>query len=107
MYNGYTNYETWSVSLWIDNEQGSQEYWQEVTVLCMEENETEPKYKGGLSDALVALAVCLESEIKDNAPEVDGMYGDLLTSALDTVDWRDIAETMIETAKENAEYAAS
>jgi len=26
-YNGWTNYETWLVKLWIDNEQGSQDYW--------------------------------------------------------------------------------
>ena len=29
-YNGWSNYETWSVMLLIDNEQGSQAYWQEV-----------------------------------------------------------------------------
>ena len=25
-YNGWTNYETWLVNLWMDNEQGSQEF---------------------------------------------------------------------------------
>ena len=28
-YQGWTNYETWAVNLWLGNEQGSHEYWQE------------------------------------------------------------------------------
>ena len=27
-YNGWTNYETWAVALWIGNEPGSYEYWE-------------------------------------------------------------------------------
>lgn len=30
-YNGWVNYETWLVNLWIDNDQGEHEYWQEQT----------------------------------------------------------------------------
>ena len=29
-YNGWTNYETWVVNLWIDNEQGSQDFIRET-----------------------------------------------------------------------------
>lgn len=28
-YNGWQNYETWNVALWLDNEQGSYNYWRE------------------------------------------------------------------------------
>jgi hypothetical protein len=28
-YNGWSSYETWAVALWLDNEEGSQRYWQE------------------------------------------------------------------------------
>jgi hypothetical protein len=27
-YNGYPNYETWAIKLWIDNEKSSQDAWQ-------------------------------------------------------------------------------
>lgn len=29
-YNGYTNYPTWNVKLWIDNEEGSYNYWHDA-----------------------------------------------------------------------------
>ncbi|MFX6019113.1 hypothetical protein ABTF08_19745, partial [Acinetobacter baumannii] len=30
-YNGHYNYETWNLALWIDNDQGTHEYWREYT----------------------------------------------------------------------------
>ena len=29
-YNGWYNYETWMVNLWMDNNQGSHEMWREI-----------------------------------------------------------------------------
>ena len=29
-YNGWTNYETWAIKLWMDNDEGEYEYWQET-----------------------------------------------------------------------------
>ncbi len=37
-YNGWKNYETWSVKLWIDNDQGSEQYWNEVAQEVWEES---------------------------------------------------------------------
>jgi hypothetical protein len=36
-YNGWTNYETWNVVLWIENDESIQEYIQENDVCCYEE----------------------------------------------------------------------
>ena len=38
-YNGWKNYETWNVKLWIDNEEGSYRYWEEVAGEIWEEVE--------------------------------------------------------------------
>jgi hypothetical protein len=32
-YNGWSNYETWNVKLWMDNDEGSYNYWQCETQL--------------------------------------------------------------------------
>ena len=36
-YNGWTNYETWNVVLWIENDESIQEYIQQNDVCCYEE----------------------------------------------------------------------
>ena len=33
-YNGWKNYETWNVALWIGNEEGSYNYWRERSQEC-------------------------------------------------------------------------
>ena len=33
-YNGWTNYKSWLVALWLDNEQGSQEAAREMAMSC-------------------------------------------------------------------------
>jgi hypothetical protein len=36
-YNGWTNYETWNVVLWIENDESIQDFIQENDVCCYEE----------------------------------------------------------------------
>ena len=40
-YNGWSNYETWNVALWLDNDEGSYNYWQDRTREIAEESEPE------------------------------------------------------------------
>lgn len=53
-YNGWTNYETWNVALWLDNEQGMQEHFNERAADYVEEH-----------DDQVAAAHIFAAEIKD------------------------------------------
>jgi hypothetical protein len=90
-YNGYTNYETWVVALWLDNDRGTHDYWleiaQETLASC-----TDDQAKINLSDAL---------KESHEESEVQGVFADLLNAAMSEVDWYDIAENLLVSAKEN------
>ena len=88
-YNGYTNYETWNVKLWIDNDQGEQEYWAEEAQRIYDA-ETDK------DDAANTLSATLKDYFQENKPDVSGTYSDLLQGALDSVNWYEIAENMLE-----------
>jgi hypothetical protein len=88
-YNGWTNYETWCVNLWIDNEQGTQEEWAENARECLKDADFDK------DAALSNLADMLKDTIEDNAPILDGVFSDLLRAALGSVDWREIAQNML------------
>ena len=87
-YNGWTNYETWVVKLWIDNEENSYNYWQERA--------QELKEEGGEHITLSLADKLKEGYDEDNPLEEAGVYTDLLYSALGEVDWREIATSILE-----------
>jgi hypothetical protein len=70
-YNGWTNYETSCVNLWIDNDQGSQEYWRDQ---AKEHWENPIKLLADFSRserARAGLAAQLKDEIEDDNPLAD------------------------------------
>ena len=94
-YNGWSNYETWNVKLWIDNDQGSYNYWNERAREAYKA--AKPEYGFTRTErATIDLAEWLKDEINENAPEVEGTYADLLGAALSSVDWHEIATALIE-----------
>ena len=79
-YNGWTNRETWLVSLWINNDQTSQ------AVLLEALNRDESDFKK---------AEWLKSEIEEemyDLPLEASLWCDLLGTALARVDWREVIE---------------
>lgn len=94
-YNGWTNYETWCVNLWLSNDQGSQEYAceraQEALQSAIDDNTSDAK-----AEAASTLADELEQMHDENKPEASGVYADLLGAALGAVNWREIAEHYVD-----------
>jgi len=84
-YNGYTNYETWAVSLWLDNEEYSQDWLYDLA-------NDETKAPHAKEDEV-------KDEVTEMAPDLGAsMYSDLLTAALANVNWREIIKTHMEVA---------
>jgi len=102
-YNGWTNYETWLVNLWMDNEQGSQEFFREQAQKIYGFATADP---GGWftreETARFRFADWLKAFHEENRPELPGVYGDLLGGALSSVNWNEIARHYIEAIEEEA-----
>jgi hypothetical protein len=100
-YNGWTNYETWNVALWIDNDQSSYTYWREIAKECIEAA-VASSYMTKDENAVARMAIKLKEEIVDNeGPDLGAsMYMDLLNAALREVNWHEIAKHLIDAAQE-------
>ena len=98
-YQGWTNYETWCVNLWIDNERESYERWRaEARSVLRRAPTMEQVTQWNWSKqqaAREALALAIREAVEDAAPALSGVYGDLLTSALSEVNWSEVADEII------------
>jgi len=102
-YNGWSNYETWLVSLWLSNDAVVYEYWSGEAKRHKKEAPELEQVRDGVwtvqQGATFGLADQLEADIEEGRPEekgVWGLYGDLLTAALAEVDWIEIAKSWLE-----------
>jgi hypothetical protein len=81
-YNGWTNYETWCVKLWLDDDQADQEWLTDL--VCDYEDDYEATTE-------------LKAQLEDTMPDLGAtMWSDLLRSALDSVNFREIVENVRE-----------
>lgn len=107
-YNGWTNYETWDVALWIDNEQPSYTYWRDTARELMAEFQdgaanTKGDQDNAKESAARVLAERLKDEIEEGNPLSDSasMYSDILGAALQDVNWDEIATNWIDEVYES------
>lgn len=115
-YNGWTNYETWNVKLWMDNEQSSQEYWQAKAQAALQEAINTPSANFRLTGvepfteqerAVLLLSKQLQSEYEDSMADYQestgrepNVFNDLLNAALYEVNWHEIATSLVDDAVE-------
>lgn len=102
-YNGWTNYETWAAALHINNEEGTQANVIEWALELIEDDDSTPD-ETTYSDATIDLADRIKGLHEEMMPEVQGVFADLLNAALGAIEWREIADGFIRSAKAG-EYA--
>jgi len=94
-YNGWTNYETWLVKLWMDNEEGSYRFFQEqAEQVCKDDPDEED------NDRIRTLAEIIQTSHEESLPKLEGFAADLINGALAEVNWEEIANSLLEEAKE-------
>lgn len=77
-YNGYSNYPTWDVALWIDNEEGLYHQRLELIQACGDVYEASQALKDWYNEAF--------------PPPETGPIADIYGFAMDHVDWHELAE---------------
>ena len=101
-YNGWTNYETWLVKLWLDNDQGAAEYWEEEAREAMQDVVEKDTFSADdlRNSAAYDLADRLkdwhENYVEEVMPSPAGFLNDLINSALSEVNWEEIARHYVE-----------
>lgn len=85
-YNGWTNYETWVVNLWLSNDAGA---YRKIRELAQGNTKANKSF-----DTLVEkLRFFVENGM---IRDFNGLSGDLLISALGRVNWEEIAYSVLE-----------
>ncbi len=105
-YNGWKNYETWNVALWIDNDQGAYHMRQEWAQESWNEAEADRTFTRE-EVAKSSLAAKIKEYMEENNPLADeaSTYSDLLSAALSEVDYYEIAENWLDDVEKEEDEA--
>ena len=100
--NGWTNYETWLVNVWMSNSQGDQQYWDEQTGEVLEEEadhdgDTFPVVRLGerIGEWLDEIRADLVAD------STASLMSDLLGGAISAVDTVEIARHLLDDYEED------
>ena len=99
-YNGWYNWETWCVNLWMDNDQGSHEMWREVARESIDADEGTNWFY--FEERLKEYLDYLQEDMQNNGI-ASGLAYDLLGGAISEVNTREIAMHWVADELENME----
>ena len=100
-YNGWANYETWLVALWLDNDQGTHEATRDLVQQAFICADGPNEFNKAWYTREGAEAHWLEDALKDWIEDPENgllpdlgasMAADLMGAALSEVNWRELAE---------------
>lgn len=101
---GWSNYETWAVQLWIDNTEWTYEQRREMA--------RETLRAADFAAAADGFGERIKNWVEDNRPRFDetsstavGLWTDLLNAAVSEVDWDEIARAWLDEAETEVEAA--
>ncbi len=95
-YNGWTNYETWNVNLWLDNEEGTQYLQREWIKRAKQTPKTEVLTRAETTRFILADLVKVFIEDANPLLNTASVYSDLMNAALSEVNWQEIADSILE-----------
>lgn len=90
-YQGWTNYETWAVNLWMSNDEGSYRYWQGEAKAA-----TDPDDPETLAEVMKEHYEQLLEDQTLQRVIYNTLFADLLSGALSAVNWYEIARSWID-----------
>ena len=95
-YNGYTNYETWAVALWIDNDEGLYDERNRLVSQAWQDAQADSVFTRSES-ARYALADTIKDWVTDEMmPDLGAqLAADLLSAALSEVNWTELVDTWL------------
>lgn len=104
-YNGWKNYPTWAVNLWLSNHEGLYNYCAGIASMTGEQTESDSPYWTLAESKLYSLADHLKEFVTNTeddggiSPDLGATFAaDLLGYALECVDWHEIAAAWLEDA---------
>ena len=99
-YNGWSNYETWNVALWLDNEPST--YTKTREAMCKIWNNNQPIavdrtiYQTQSEATRCQFSQWLKNYVEDMCPDLGAsLWSDLLGAAMSEVDWFEIADNWL------------
>ena len=96
-YEGWTNYETWAVKLWLDSEAYTYHLWRDRALALRDEALTyENEFMDEGRRRVWQLAEELSEWHEEQLPELQGFAADLLNRGFGAVNFLEIAQSLIE-----------